>query len=94
MNLKALILALCGLYVVLNFISALMLHLHAERQAHLRVRSLDVLMHFVLLTLFGVPVLLVILAEALFGGHAEKVTSTRQAPPPPSTVSHAGARAA
>lgn len=59
---------LLAAYFGVNFVCALALHIHAEHQAHLRVRFLDVLVHFVLLTVFAVPVLLVIVAEALFGG--------------------------
>lgn len=58
-------------YFSVNFVLALALHIHAEHQAHLPHRFLDVLVHFVLLTAFAVPVLLVITFEALFGGHGE-----------------------
>lgn len=57
-----------SLYFVLNFLCALALHVHAEHQAHLKVRRLDVLVHFVLLTMIAIPVLLVVTAEAMFGG--------------------------
>ena len=57
-----------AVYFAVNFLCALVLHIHAEHQAHLRVRPLDVLVHFVLLTALALPVLLVITAEALFGG--------------------------
>ena len=75
-------------YFGLNFLCALVLHLHAERQAHLPIRFLDVLVHFVLLTAFAIPVLLVVTAEAMFGGK-----EPARLPKAPS-VSHAGARAA
>jgi hypothetical protein len=55
-------------YFALNFLFALVLHVHGEHQAHLRPRFLDVLVHFVLMTAFAIPVLLVVTAEALFGG--------------------------
>ncbi len=75
-------------YFGLNFLCALALHVHAERQAHLPVRFLDVLVHFVLLTAFAIPVLLVVTAEAMFGGGDRR--GLRKGP----DVSHAGARAA
>jgi hypothetical protein len=55
-------------YFGLNFLCALVLHLHAEKQAHLPVRLLDIVVHFVLLTAFALPVLLVITMDAVFGG--------------------------
>lgn len=61
------LLLLAGLYLGMNFLCALLLHRHADRQAHLPVRFLDILVHFVLLTLFAIPALLVITAEAIFG---------------------------
>ena len=60
-----------SIYFALNFLCALALHIHAEHQAHLKVRFLDVVVHFVLLTAFAIPVLLVITAEAIFGGKDE-----------------------
>lgn len=77
---------LVGLYLLVNFVCALVLHRHADRQAHLPVRFLDVLVHFVLLTLFAIPVLLVITAEAFFG-HDPKGK-------PAKPMTTAGARAA
>ena len=74
-------------YFALNFLCALVLHLHGERQAHLPLRFLDVFVHFVLLTAFAIPVLLVITAEAMFGGKNEG----RLVRGP--KVSHAGVRA-
>ncbi len=74
-----------ALYFGVNFVCALLLHIHAEHQAHLRLRVLDVLVHFVLLTAFALPVLLVITAEALFGGAGRSKKSG---------LAHAGARAA
>lgn len=70
MHHTGLILAI-ALYLGLNFVCALALHVHAEHQAHLRHRFMDVLVHFALLTLFGVPVLFVVLFEALFGRAAK-----------------------
>ena len=58
--------AIC--YLTLNFVCALLLHLHGLRQAHLPLRFLDILMHFLLLSLLAIPILLVTSAEALFGG--------------------------
>ena len=58
--------AIC--YLTLNFVCALLLHLHGLRQAHLPLRFLDILMHFLLLTALAIPLLLVFSAEALFGG--------------------------
>ena len=54
-------------YLAVNFFVALLLHVHALRQAHLPPRFLDVLMHFLLFTAIAVPVLLVTSAEAFFG---------------------------
>ena len=54
-------------YLVVNFALALLFHVHGLRQAHLPLRFLDVLMHFVLFSALAVPVLLVISAEAFFG---------------------------
>ncbi len=59
------------MYFGVNFVCALALHLHAEHQAHLRHRFLDVPVHFVLLTAFAIPVLLVVTAAALFGKRAD-----------------------
>ena len=56
-------------YLTLNFLCALALHLHGEKQAHLPPRFLDVLVHFVLMTAFAIPVLLIVTAEAMFGGN-------------------------
>ena len=61
-----------SVYFALNFLCALALHLHAEHQAHLKVRRLDVLVHFVLLTIAAIPVLLVVTAEAMFGGETDR----------------------
>jgi hypothetical protein len=61
------LLAVACCYFALNFLCALLLHLHGMRQAHPRLRFLDVVMHFLLLTVMGIPVLLVTSAEALFG---------------------------
>lgn len=55
-------------YLTLNFGCALILHLHGLRQAHLPLRFLDILLHFVLLSALAIPLLLVISAEAFFGG--------------------------
>ena len=55
-------------YLTLNFGCALILHLHGLRQAHLPLRFLDILLHFVLLTALAIPLLLVMSAEAFFGG--------------------------
>ncbi len=59
------VIAIC--YLVVNFLFALLLHLHGLRQAHLRPRFLEVLMHFLLFSAVAIPVLLVTTAEALFG---------------------------
>ena len=55
-------------YLTLNFGCALILHLHGLRQAHLPLRFLDILLHFVLLSFLAIPLLLVVSAEAFFGG--------------------------
>lgn len=60
-----------ALYFGSNFLCALVLHVHADHQAHLRLRLMDVLVHFVLLTAFALPVLLFITAGALFGGRTQ-----------------------
>ena len=88
MSTSSLVIVLLSAYFGLNFLCALVLHLHAERQAHLPVRFLDVLVHFVLLTAFAIPVLLVISAEAMFGGREQSRLPRRQ------DVRHVGARAA
>ena len=54
-------------YLLVNFLCALLFHVHGLRQAHLRLRFLDVLMHFLLFTALAVPMLIVISAEAFFG---------------------------
>ncbi len=54
-------------YLAVNFLCALLFHIHGLRQAHLPLRFLEVLMHFVLFTALAVPVLLVMSAEAFFG---------------------------
>ena len=54
-------------YLLANFVCALALHLHGLRQAHLRLRFLDVFLHFVLLSAVAIPVLLVTSSEAFFG---------------------------
>lgn len=54
-------------YLLLNFICALMLHIHGLRQAHLPLRFLEVLMHFLLYSALAVPLLIVLAAEAFFG---------------------------
>lgn len=80
------VLIFLALYFAVNFLCALVLHLHGERQAHLPLRFMDVFVHFVLMTAFAIPVLLVITAEAMFGGRervgiakAGKVPATRAA---------------
>ena len=57
--------AIC--YLLVNFVCALALHLHGLRQAHLRLRFLDVFLHFLLFSAVAIPVLLVTSAEAFFG---------------------------
>ncbi|HLI76342.1 MAG TPA: hypothetical protein VKV02_05295 [Acidobacteriaceae bacterium] len=86
MSTTGLIVVVLSAYFGLNFLCALVLHLHAERQAHLPVRFLDVLVHFVLLTAFAIPVLLVITTEAMFGGREQASL------PKTTSVSHAAAR--
>ncbi len=54
-------------YLLINFVCALLLHLHGLKQAHLPLRFLDVLMHFLLFSALAIPVLLVISADAFFG---------------------------
>ena len=63
---KALLLVACC-YFTLNLVCALLLHLHGLRQAHLPLRVLDIVMHFVLLSAIAIPVLLLTTAKALFG---------------------------
>ena len=60
-----LVLAVC--YFGINFLMALVMHLHGLRQAHLPVRFMEVLMHFLLFSALALPVLLVTSAEAFFG---------------------------
>lgn len=55
-------------YCALNFLFALALHWHGEQQSHLPLRVVDLLVHFVLMTAFAVPVLVVVAGEAMFGG--------------------------
>ena len=55
-------------YLAVNFVVALLLHVHGLRQAHLPLRFLEVLMHFLLFGALAIPVLLVVSAEAFFGG--------------------------
>ena len=62
-------------YLFVNFVMALLLHVHGLRQAHLPLRFLDVLMHFLLLGLLAIPVLLVVSVEAFFGGDKLRGTS-------------------
>ncbi len=88
MSTEGLIIVVLAAYFAVNFLCALALHLHAERQAHLPVRFLDVLVHFVLLTAFAIPVLLVVTAEAMFGGRNESRVLEG------AKVSHAGPRPA
>lgn len=82
MSTFALVSLLLAAYFLINLVCALVLHLHGERQAHLRPRFLDVLVHFVLLTALAIPVLLVTTAAALFGGKEDarlsRVASTPQ----------------
>ena len=87
MNPTGWVISLLAAYFGLNFVCALLLHRHGEKQAHLPLRFLDVLMHFVLLTAFAMPVLLVVTLEALFGGG--EPSSMRKG-----AVSHAGPRTA
>lgn len=84
-NLSGVIGIFLAAYFGLNFVCALVLHRHSERQAHLPLRFLDVFVHFLLMTAFAIPVLLVVTAEALFGGgngspvRAAKVPAARAA---------------
>ncbi len=87
MSTSCLVIVLLSAYFGLNFLCALGLHLHAERQAHLPVRVLDVVVHFVLLTAFAIPVLVVVSAAAMFG-------RKEQPKPQGQDVTHIGARAA
>lgn len=76
MSTAELVTVILAVYLGLNFVCALVLHIHAERQAHLPLRFLDVAVHFVLLTAFAIPALLVVMAEALFGGkNAQQVAA-------------------
>ena len=59
-------------YFTLNFGCALLLHLHGLRQAHLRLRFLDILMHFLLLSALALPLLIAVSAEAFFGGDGRR----------------------
>ena len=67
MNTLSVVLLLAILYFIVNFFCALILHLHGQRQAHLRLRFLDVLLHFVLMSALAVPLLFVTMAEAFWG---------------------------
>ena len=55
-------------YLAINFVFALLLHVHGLRQAHLPLRFMEVLMHFLLFSALAFPVLLVVSVEAFFGG--------------------------
>lgn len=59
-------------YLVVNFALAVIFHVHGLRQAHLPLRFLDVLMHFVLFSALALPVLLVMSTEAFFGGSGRR----------------------
>ena len=61
------LLAVAICYLLINFICALALHLHGLRQAHLRLRFLDVFLHFLLFSAVAIPVLIVTSSEAFFG---------------------------
>ena len=61
-------------YLAVNLFVALLLHLHGLRQAHLPLRFLDVLMHFLLFGALAIPVLLVVSAEAFFGKGSSRST--------------------
>lgn len=54
-------------YLAVNFAIALLLHVHGLQQAHLPLRFLEVLMHFLLFSALAIPVLLVVSTEAFFG---------------------------
>ena len=51
-------------YLAVNLTLAVLFHVHGLRQAHLPLRFLDVLMHFVLFSALALPVLVVISTEA------------------------------
>ena len=68
MSSSGVLLSVLFVYFALNLVCALVLHLHARRQAHLTLRFMDVAVHFVLLTAFALPVLLVVTLTAVFGG--------------------------
>lgn len=91
MNTAFLITAIALSYLSINFLLALAFHIHGEHQAHLRLRFLDILVHFVLMTAFAIPLLLFMTFEALFGGEKRNTPPSSAKTPP---VSHAGARAA
>lgn len=63
-------------YLLINLACALVLHLHGLRQAHLPVRFLDVVMHFLLFGALAIPVLLVISARAFFGKREQMQSGT------------------
>ena len=62
-------------YLAVNVFIALLLHVHGLRQAHLPLRFLEVLMHFLLFGVLAIPVLLVVCAAAFFGGGGLRGTS-------------------
>ena len=68
MSTSGVVLILLGVYFALNFTCALALHIHGERAVHPHLRWMEVLVHFVLMTAFAIPILLVVMAQALFGG--------------------------
>lgn len=74
MSAMAVLVVVLAAYFGLNFLCALLLHLHARRQAHLPLRFGDVAMHFVLLTLFALPALVYVTASAMFGSEQTSVS--------------------
>ncbi len=68
MHLSTVALTFAIVFFSVNFLCALLLHVHGQRQAHLQLRFLDVLVHFVLMSALALPLLFVTTAEAFFGG--------------------------
>ena len=75
------LLLIAVVYLLVNFCCALLLHLHGLRQAHLPLRFLDILMHFVLLSALAIPILVVMSAEAFFGRDTKRHTGGYHAMP-------------
>lgn len=81
MHHSVLALAFVG-YFGLNLLCALVLHLRALSRTSHQPHPLEVVVHFVVLTVFGLPVLLVVATVALFSKNSrqEKPLEVKVAP--------------